>query len=491
MEHGWQEKPTYEELEEQLYCLQEILQHINEGVILTDKNYIIREFNPAKERMEQISASAALGKLSWVPYRFSNETLSEHKQVFDHGTPIIDAYRPHAYVGDVPVYIYYSTYPVIRDGKTLGVFTISRNESILRELLYETIEHKRLLRKLGDDKPLHKKLAAGTQYNFSSIVGSSRAMEQLIWDAQTVAPLNMPILITGETGTGKEVLAQSIHNMGREDKPFVAINCAAIPENLVESILFGTVKGAYTGAVGSEGLFRAAADGTLFLDEINSMSTLMQAKLLRALQEQCIRPVGSAKEYPIKCRLISASNEMPEVLIGEKRLRQDLFYRLSSFCLTIPPLRFRKNDALEMAHFFMHQYNDTFSKNTQQFTPALERWILAQDWPGNARELQNLMQNMILRASDLCEELDLSDLPEYLKGIGQPNLDTTSAAAPATPPAPPARDLNQALDQLQRDMIARSLQANGYNISKTALALGLGRQNLSARMKRLGIATHQ
>lgn len=424
-----------------------------------------------------------LGEISWDVYAHSSKECSEHQQVFDTGVPILNAYRPHAYVSETPIYIHYSTYPVVRGGEVIGVYTISRNETILRELLYETIEHKRLLSREDGPRSELVGMAKGTHFTFSDMVGSSPAMKTLIREAQTVAPLHTPVLITGETGTGKEVLAQSIHNFGREQKKFVAINCAAIPENLVEGVLFGTVKGAYTGAVDSIGLFREAEDGTLFLDEINSISTAMQAKLLRALQEMSVRPVGSLKEYPIRCRLICASNEDPEVLLKEKRLRSDLFYRIAGFCLFIPPLRQRREDALDLAWLFVKRFNKEFGKHVRTLSPELERWLMSAPWPGNTRELQNVIQNMMLRVEEAQGELDVPHIPAYARQL----------QAQDGPPSPPEEepmerwDLNGLLREYQCRLIRRALEDSGGNVTRAAAGLGIGRQNLLARMKRLKI----
>lgn len=474
-------------LEEKIYCLEAIIDNISEGVLLTDRNYRISVFNPAKARMEHMKPEEVMGTVSWEAYSRSNAEISEHKRVFDTRKAIVNAYRPHAYVDDVPVYIYYSTYPVIKDGEVLGVFTISRNETILRELLYDTIEHKRRLREKALDAPGIEKrfLAPNTQFSFNNIVGNSQVMKDLVKDAQTIASVRTSIMITGETGTGKEVLAQSIHNFGNENKKFLAINCAAIPENLVESILFGSVKGAYTGALDKPGLFQEAEDGTLFLDEINSMNVPMQAKLLRALQEQCVRPVGSLKEYPIKCRLICASNEEPDTLIREKRMRQDLFYRLSGFYLTIPPLRARKEDIVDLAGMFIAKYNHEFHKNIQSMSPDLIDHLLNHQWPGNTRELQHVIQNMMLRARELDKVLDLTYYPAH--AMPHTHCRELSAESPAGRKRLETENINFTLDEVQREIISRRLCLNNGNVSQTARDLGIRRQNLLVRMKRLGL----
>jgi len=479
------DKEYIQRLEDRIYCLESIIQNVSEGVFFTDHECKISVFNPAKEKMEQINAEEVLGRMSWEPYSHSNIEVSEHKRVFDTHIPIINAYRPHAYVDDIPVYIYYSTRPVIKDGRVLGVYTVSRNETILRELLYDTIEHKRQLRPdryLETDEP---PLAKGTSFSFANMVGDSPAMKGLIKDAQTIAHIDTSILITGETGTGKEVLAQSIHNFGRENKKFVAINCAAIPESLVESILFGSVKGAYTGAADIIGLFQEAGDGTLFLDEINSMSITMQAKLLRALQENCVRPVGSLQEYPIKCRLISASNEEPDVLIREKRLRPDLFYRISGFCLQIPPLRERKEDIVELAWMFIYRYNQEFHKNIVKMSDDLVCRLRSCPWDGNTRELQHIIQNMLLRVPELSTELDSAYYPQYALSASKPPAQSKDGGEFRE--YLNTGDINTTVKQLQKDIITHRLIKNKWNISKTAKDLGVYRQNLLTRMNRLSI----
>ncbi len=479
------EKNYVKRLEDKLYCLNSIVEHVSEGVILTDQDCRIVVFNPAKERMEQMKAQEVIGMISWEAYTRSNREISEHQRVFDTGEPILNAYRPHAYVNDVPVYIYYSTYPVVRNGELLGVYTISRNEEILRELLYETIEQKRDTSCLERPPASKTHMATGTSFTFANFVGKSAQTKALMREAQMISATKASILICGETGTGKEVLAQSIHNFGREHKQFIAINCAAIPETLLESTLFGSVRGAFTGAVDRQGLLAAAGDGTLFLDEINSMSVSMQAKLLRALQEKCVRPVGSLKEEPFHCRLICASNESVQTLLGEKRLRHDLFYRISDFILTIPPLRERPEDILELAEMFIRRYNQEFHKHIAAIAPDLKQRLTQNSWPGNTRELEHVIRNIMLRVSELKTQLTAEDYPAYL-----PEGEPRGADRVAPNPASPSK-LPDALRQLQRDMITAALKNHGGNLTKAAEELGIQRQNLAQRMKRLHIAAQR
>lgn len=473
-------------LEEENFCLKKIIEKVSEGVILTDRNGVITVYNPAKVKMEKIPSENMIGREVWQAYSYNDEEASEHQKVLKTGKPILDVYRPHAFLNGIPVYIYYSTFPVKYNGEVIGVFTVSRNESSMRELLFSTIEHKRLLKNKNAIESEIIAKAKGTQFTFSDMVGSSEKLKRIIKEAQTVAPLSSPVLISGETGTGKEVLAQSIHNFRGENKRFVAINCAAIPENLVESVLFGTVKGAYTGAVDSVGLFREAGSGTLFLDEINSMSMDMQAKLLRALQENSVRPVGGKEEYPIKCRLICASNEKPAELVSQKRLRADLFYRISGFCIEIPPLRERREDIIEMAKLYIKKYNHDFHKNIKEMSPELISWLYNGTWHGNCRELQNVIQNMMVAAEDTDSVLKTKDIPGYaLNLIGSIS---NSEKKEEFEDDPESLGINEILDNMQRQIIEKALRKNNFNLTKSALELKIGRQNLTSRMKRLNIS---
>lgn len=475
------EKHYVKQLEDRLYCLESIITHVSEGVILTDQDCRITVFNPAKEHMEQMKAKDVMGMISWEAYTHSNREISEHQQVSDTREPILNAYRPHAYVNDIPVYIYYSTYPVVRDGELLGVYTISRNEEILRELLYETIEQKRDVSYYNKPSAAKSRLAPGTSFTFADFCGRSPQTKALIKEAQMVASTSSSILICGETGTGKEVLAQSIHNFSQEKKTFIPINCAAIPEALLESTLFGSVRGSFTGAVDRRGLLVAAGDGTLFLDEINSMSVAMQAKLLRALQEKCVRPVGSLKEEPFRCRLICATNESVQTLLGEKRMRPDLFYRISDFILTIPPLRERPEDILDLTEMFVQRYNEKFHKNISTVTAELKQRLVQNKWPGNTRELEHVIRNIMLRVSELESELTIKEYLSYL-----PESELTEE--PVTPPPPLSASLPDAVRQLQRSMIVSALERCGGNLTQAAKELGIQRQNLAQRIKRLNLS---
>ncbi len=464
-----------------LYCLEKIMESISDGIIMSDYRGKVVLYNKAQEKLEAMKARDIMGKYLWDVYHYDSEDQSEHREVYKSGQAKVNLYKAHAYKDGIPKYISYSTYPIIKDGEKIGVYSISRNENRLQSQLAETIEQKRLFAREEPDYIKTEETANGTVYTFSDIVGNSEATLSLIREAQTMAMLENNVLIVGETGTGKEVFAQSMHNFSRKKtEPFVAVNCAAIPENLLESILFGAVKGAYTGAADHVGLFEEAGAGTLFLDELNSMPVSMQTKLLRVLQEKKVRRVGGVKTLPVRCRVICAMNEEPRKLIKSGGLRQDLFYRIAGLCLFIAPLRERKRDILDLAAFFIRKYNKLLGKTIQVLSPELQEVMLMYDWPGNTRELEHVIENLMIRAEENRRGLGLGDLPEYLKemllGSRAANFSRTSTES-----------LSQILREIERSVVLESLDRNSWNISETARDLGIIRQSLIYRMKKLSI----
>jgi arginine utilization regulatory protein len=401
--------------------------------------------------------------------------------VLKSGKSIENKYEAHAINNGIPKYVSYSTYPILKNGKAIGVFSISKNETKLHSLLEETIELKRrfLSRDHEAQEPVED-AGNGTRYTFSLMVGDSEATRQLIREAQKIAWLDNNILIVGETGTGKEVIAQSIHNYGKKNsEPFIGINCAAIPENLLEGILFGTVKGSYTGAVDRHGLFEEARSGTLFLDELNSMPVSMQTKLLRVLQERKVNRVGSSEFVPIKCRVICAMNEEPLELIRSGKLRQDLYYRIGGLSLYITPLRDRPEDIFSLSQFFISKYNHAMHHQIECLSPGLEAAFSRYDWPGNIRELEHVIENLMVHSDEKDRILVPDKLPAYLKA--------SLMLEPTEIKTVKKEFLNDQIDRIEREIIVEALRRNSFNISSTSRELGIIRQSLIYKMKRLKI----
>ncbi|MDN3017922.1 sigma 54-interacting transcriptional regulator [Paenibacillus sp. BSR1-1] len=463
-----------------LYCLEKIIESLNEGVVMSDHDGKIVLYNGTQEKLEGLDSREILGKHLWEAYNY-NPQYSEHKHTFKTGKPIFSRYRAHSTINGVPKYVNYSTYPIQKNGETIAVFSISTNESKLKNLLHETIE---LRRQVVQSDSTNRPLKNGTTFSFDDIKGKSIALKNLILEAQNIAIHNTDVLIVGETGTGKELFAQSIHNHSpRAENPFVAINCAAIPETLLESTLFGTVKGAFTGAANQVGLFEYAKNGTLFLDEINSMPLTLQSKLIRVLQERLVRRVGSNEVTPVECTVISASNEDPERLIEEGKMRLDLFYRLAHTSLYITSLRERTEDIHFFIHFFLDKYRRKFNKEVPNLSTELLSILLQYHWPGNTRELEHLIENLIIRASENDAAIHVDHLPAFMKK----KLLVTKSGKAAKEKELKKNPFKSIFSNSQEHYIQKTLDEADWNISQAAKTLGITRQSLQYHIKKHGL----
>jgi DNA-binding NtrC family response regulator len=306
----------------------------------------------------------------------------------------------------------------------------------------------------------------------SSPIFHSGSMRNVMRTVERIAPSDVSVLITGESGTGKEVIADLIHTLSPRSKgPFIKINCAALPRELIESELFGSVKGAFTGALGDrEGLFRQAESGTLLLDELSEMPIDTQSKLLRVLQEKEVRPVGGRTSYKTDCRVIAATNRRVEEALKEGKLREDLYYRISAISVHLPPLRERREDILPLARAFLKRFASQAGRPLADFSPAASERLRKYDWPGNVRQLQNEVQRAVLmcdgQAVDV-HDLSVTDLPSNVEVLDQ-NLTLMQA--------------------MERNKIIEVLRETGGNKLETAKRLGIGRQTLYNKIKAYAIA---
>ena len=314
-----------------------------------------------------------------------------------------------------------------------------------------------------------------------TMVGESDAMRLLREQIAMAAPTNGRVLISGENGTGKELIARTIHALSRRRAgPFIEVNCAAIPEDLIESELFGHVRGAFTGALADRrGKFEMADGGTIFLDEICDMSLKTQAKVLRVLQEQTLEPVGGTTSVRVDTRVLAATNKDLLVEIRAGRFREDLYFRLNVIPIFAPPLRDRQDDIQLLAEHFMAEFAQEYGRRIKTFTPDAIRLLRQYSWPGNVRELRNVIERlMIMVVGDTITAADVSFLDH--DGPGQRER---------VPAAPHGRlTLHQARDRFERDLIVRTLAEQQGNISQTAETLGVERSNLYRKMKAFGIA---
>ena len=344
--------------------------------------------------------------------------------------------------------------------ETLRVLTVFASQAALivaNALLLNELRH--------DNKRLNDRLE---QYRFGEIVGTSPPMQQVFRKVEKIAPTDISVLITGETGTGKELIAREIHNRSpRAGKPFITINCGAIPENLLESELFGHVKGAFTGAVANkQGKFQAADGGTLFLDEIGEMPIELQVKILRALQERVVFRVGDTRPETCDIRILAATNRDLEKEIANGRFREDLYYRLNVVNVELPPLRVRGDDVLVIARYLLSRYSREYDAKVKGFSPNAAVAVRKHNWPGNIRELENRIKKAIV----LCESTVIGPDDLGLTGDNLPQILT----------------LAEAKDKFQRDYINEVLALNNGNRTKTARDLGVDPRTVFRHLEKEG-----
>ena len=313
--------------------------------------------------------------------------------------------------------------------------------------------------------------ALETMSGTASPIFRSAAMQEVVRTIERIAPSDVTVLITGESGTGKEVIADLLHTLSpRSKNKIIKINCAALPRELIESELFGSVKGAFTGAhADREGLFRQSEGGTLLLDEISEMPIDTQSKLLRVLQDNEVRPVGGKVSYKTNCRVIASTNRKPEDAIKDGKLREDLYYRISAISVHLPPLRERREDIMPLANAFLKRFAAQANHVISGFTPGAVERLTAFDWPGNVRQLQNEVQRAVLLNEGT--EVDVADLSVTNAKTGTADTDTSFTL----------------LEGVERNAIIQTLKETGGNKLETAKRLGIGRQTLYNKIKAYGI----
>jgi len=339
----------------------------------------------------------------------------------------------------------------------------------LRHLMARVTERKFLK---GEVQSLRARL--GEELTVNELVGNSTPMQRVKEIIAKVAGTDSPVLIEGESGTGKELVAAAIHRLSSRVKgPFVPVNCSAIPADLLESEFFGHVRGAFSGAVSDAlGLFRGAHDGTIFLDEIAELSPALQVKLLRVLQEMLVRPVGSTKAYSVDVRVIAATNRDLDRTIAEGRFRQDLYYRLNVVRVSLPPLRARREDIPALVNHFMRRFNRRFHRDVRGITPEALATLDTYDFPGNVRELENLIERAY--AMGAREQVTLADLPTLSRSVATPAATATTGAIPQ-------------LADVEKELILRALAFYRDDKEAAAKALGISRRTIYRRLKEYGL----
>jgi two-component system response regulator PilR (NtrC family) len=339
-------------------------------------------------------------------------------------------------------------------------------------------------RQLATENSLLKR-ALKDNHSFSNIIGQSAAMHAMFQLIETVAPTSSTVLISGESGTGKELVARAIHfNSPRKDRPFVALNCGALPESLLESELFGHMRGAFTGADSNKkGLIEVAEKGTVLLDEIGEMSPMMQVKLLRVLQERKFRRVGGTEEIEADIRIIAATNRDLSKMVNDGQFREDLFYRINVIPVQLPPLRERQEDIPLLAEHFLAKYAAQVGKPIARLSPDAMQCLQAYQWPGNIRELENAIERAVTLERD--STVQVESLPDRIRGNGVP-MALPAGGPPATLPDS-GFDLEQHVQRIEREYIAQALRRAGGVKVKAADLLGMSFRSFRYYMKKYNL----
>ena len=447
----------------------EIINNISEGIHVIDGSGKTVYYNKKMAELEQLTGKEVINK----PFDavFSNVDDSTMLRSLRNKEIIKEELQTYINRYGKPVTTVNTTIPIIEDQDVIAVIEIANNITRIQEMNETIIE-------LRNEKvlPKEEKKASPQHYNFDSMIWKSEAFGKTVKIARQASKIDASVLIFGETGTGKELVAQSIHFDGkRKDNPFIAQNCAAIPESLLEGILFGTTKGGFTGAIDRAGLFEQASGGTLFLDEINSMPYDTQAKLLRALQEGYIRRVGGSKDIPVDVRIIATSNESASELLKSRHFRKDLYYRLNVISIEIPPLRDRKEDIILMAEHFVKKNNKSMNKNVWMISEHAKKLLENYNYPGNVRELENIITRGMTMIDDehvlSSSKIDIRKIEDETKedfdveGIGALGLDGY-------------------MSQIEDRLIRYYMKENNGNITRAAEDLKIKRQTLQHKLKK-------
>ena len=447
--------------------LKQLINHLEVGIHVVDKDGETIYYNESMGRIEGLKPEKVLGKKVVDVVKGLDEDNSTLMNALKNKKSYEDVIQK--YKGEIrkDIITINTTVPVMLKDSIVAAIEISKDMTQLKELSEKICK----LENLHKTKKVH--------YRFKDIITENDSMKKEINKAMKAALTNSSVLIYGETGCGKELFAQSIHYNGTRSKgPFIAINCAAIPSELLEGILFGTVKGSFTGAENRKGLFEEAHRGTILLDEINSMNTSLQSKLLRVLQEGYIRPLGSNKDIEIDVRVIATLNERPDKLIKEGNLRKDFYYRLSVVKINIPPLRERKDDISVIISHFIDYYNRILGKNIFNINEEVLKQFIDYNWPGNVRELKNMIESAINMVDDNITMLKKEHFETHIlnkedKSYVQDRDFLESKLA-----------LQDYLENVECKIIEEVLRTTKGNITKASEVLKISRQNLQYKIKK-------
>ena len=460
-----------------------ILDSIDEGIQVVDRNGVTVFYNRAAANLDNLKPEEVVGRHVLEVFPSLCRETSTLLQVLKAGQPVSNREQTFMnYKGDTITTVN-STLPVTVGGRLIGAVEVSRDITLIQEMAHRIVDLQMELfakregrRDIGSDR---------AHYTFEDIIGESECMLDLKRKAARAAGSISAVLVHGETGTGKELFVQAIHNAGhRGAGPFIAQNCAAFPEGLLEGILFGTTKGGFTGAYDRPGLFELADPGTIFLDEIDSMPSSLQGKLLRVLSEKRLRRVGDIKERMVDVRVVAAMTRLPEEAVAMGLLRNDLYYRLNVICLRIPPLRDRREDIPLLIDHFVGKFNSQLMMNVKGVSDEVFQLFLSYDWPGNVRELEHAIEgamhmldgDMILR----------EHLPDHIGKSRLRPVDVPTPLDDIIQKMESGSDFRETVRDLENTLIRRAFTKAEGNVADCTHPWNTS-PNPSDRLRRLGM----
>jgi len=456
---------------------EKLLDIIDDCVFIIDEKGKFVLYNKANARLDNLSVEAVVGKHITEVYNL-NEDTSITLQVLNKKKSIKNVYQDYETISGKHVTSISSAYPIFVEKELVGAVVVTKDMNIFKSMLTE-------FRSKAEQQSQSVNTEPG--YTIDNIIGKSQSLKSSIELAKKAAQTNSSILVYGETGTGKELLIQSIHNISQVKGSFVPLNCAAIPENLLEGLLFGTAKGAFTGSLDHIGLFEKASGGTLFLDELDSMNLNLQSKLLRAIEGGKIRRVGESEERKIDTRIVSALSIGPLEAVETGKLRRDLFYRLGVVIIKLPSLKEREEDISVLAGHFIEKYNSAFGKNVKGIDCETKDLFHTYHWPGNVRELEHVIESAMnvigserqIRKKHLSQFFLEQAQSSRQKHDGLKRVQTAARLTGAE-----NMSLQDTLDSVEHEIISNTLKNTRGNVSAAAKKLSLTRQSLDYKLKK-------
>lgn len=462
------------------YLYEEAFNHIQEGVQIYDNNAVAIFFNDSSRSLSDFSKDMKIEGKHLLDLYDLDEKVSTTLTTLKTGRPVINRVDDFKTSEGTVVSSANTSYPIMKDDTLVGTVVFEYS----RPMIEQEIRNMKDIEDALDTFKSTNNSNAAKGYTFDNILGSGKELREALSIARRVASQDSSVLLVGETGTGKELFAQSIHNESpRRDKPFVAINCAAIPDTLIEGLLFGTTRGGFTGSEDRAGYFEEANGGTLFIDELNSMSLAMQSKLLRVVQEKNFRRVGGQEDIHIDIRFITSCNEDPFKVVEDNLLRKDLFYRLSTVMIDLPPLSKHIEDIETLIKARIKNNNTHFANKILRLDSDVLHYLKQYNWPGNVRELFHVIDY----AQNVTEgdTISMDHLPKYL--AERAGNSKTMTVVEVNAPDWRNETLQSLMDHYESEILKKALNHYGDNVTQTAAALNIKRQSLQYRLRKYGI----